>query len=82
MPGHIHAFWIIWRKYDAEERAGYYRGVPGHNYGSLERQQPQQPRQQASYQTPPPQQQQNPATSAPPQNQPVYDSKPPAYSKN
>ncbi|KAJ2959647.1 hypothetical protein NQZ79_g4941 [Umbelopsis isabellina] len=73
LPGHVHAFWIIWRKYDAEERSGYYRGNQGHNYGSLE----QQP--------PPPQQNYQPPQSyqAPPQQaQPGYDSKPPAYQKN
>ncbi|KAI8579144.1 hypothetical protein K450DRAFT_242973 [Umbelopsis ramanniana AG] len=80
LPGHVHAFWIIWRKYDAEERAGYHRGFPGRNYGSLERQ-PQPRQQQANYQAPPPPQQQNPV-APPPQNQPVYDNKPPAYSKN
>ncbi|KAH8550807.1 hypothetical protein BGW37DRAFT_520944 [Umbelopsis sp. PMI_123] len=77
LPGHIHAFWIIWRKYEAEERAGYYRGVPGHNYGALEGQ--PLPRQHRSYQTPPPQQ--NPV-APPPQNVQAYDSKPPAYSEN
>ncbi|KAG2176670.1 hypothetical protein INT44_007334 [Umbelopsis vinacea] len=79
LPGHVHAFWIIWCKYDAQERAGYRRGYSGHHYGSLERQPQQQPRQQANYQTPPPQQH---PVAPPPQNQPVYDNKPPAYSKN
>ncbi|CAO3687774.1 unnamed protein product [Umbelopsis vinacea] len=75
LPGHIHAFWIIWRKYEAEERAGYYRGSHGNNtYGSLERQ------------APPPQQNYQPVAnqSVPPTvpNQQTYDSKPPAYQKN
>jgi hypothetical protein len=76
LPGHVHAFWIIWRKYDAEERGGFYRGNRGnlpHNYGSLEQQPPPQQNYQPpqSYQAPPPQNQ-----------QPGYDSKPPAYQKN
>ncbi|GAB5588511.1 hypothetical protein Unana1_03411 [Umbelopsis nana] len=76
LPGHIHAFWIIWRKYEAEERAGYYRGAPGNNYGALERQAPPPPPQQ-NYQPVP-----NQNTSAPPPNEQLYDSKPPAYQKN
>lgn len=82
LPGHVHAFWIIWTKYDAQERAGYHRGNQGHNYGSLE-QQPPMPQQ--NYQPPMPQQNYQPPQSyqAPPQQaQPGFDSKPPAYQKN
>ncbi|KAG2181041.1 hypothetical protein INT43_008623 [Umbelopsis isabellina] len=82
LPGHVHAFWIIWRKYDAEERSGYYRGNHGHNYGSLEQQPPAQPQQNyqppQSYQAPPP----PPPPPPPQQAQPGFDSKPPAYQKN